>query len=388
MLTFLINRFIKDSENVSSTAVRQSYGIMAGILGIAFNMFLFFCKLFAGLASNSIAIMADAFNNLSDAGSSIITLIGFRMAGQKPDPDHPFGHGRIEYLSGLIVSLAILVMAIELITTSFEKVLHPEPITFHNITILILVISIFMKLYMSYYNLNISKKIHSTAMKATAIDSLSDALATSVVLISTFIARFTEVSIDGYCGILVGLFILFAGFNAVKETISPLLGNPPSAELVQSIEKIVLSYTDVLGIHDLIVHDYGPGRLMISLHAEVPSTGNLLVLHDTIDLIEHRLRADLSCNAVIHLDPIAIDDTETILLKQQVINIIHTIDSTLSLHDFRIVKGPTHTNIIFDLLIPYEFAIPNNELKQLIDTAVKELDSTYFTKIEFDHAYC
>ena len=387
MVSFLTKIFIKDYNNTTSSAVRQAYGILCGAVGIAFNILLFIGKFLAGLFSNSIAITADAFNNLSDAASSVITLIGFKMAGQKPDPDHPFGHGRIEYLTGAFVSLAILVMAFELMKSSVSKILHPEEMTFSLLIIVILIVSIIVKLYMSLYNTRISKKINSAAMKATAIDSLSDSLATTAVLIATLISHFTGVNIDGYCGILVGLFIFYAGFSAIKDTINPLLGQSPDPEFVQNIEDIVLSYDIVLGIHDLIVHDYGPGRRMVSLHAEVPASGNLLTLHDTIDNIEHELRNTLQCDAVIHMDPICNDDKETLELKEYALNSIHKLSVELTLHDFRLVKGPTHTNIIFDVVVPYNFTYSDSEIREYLSNEFSVLNQNYYTVIDIDKAY-
>lgn len=388
MVTFLTKIFIKDYNNTESPSVRQAYGMLCGAVGILLNILLFAGKFLAGFVSHSIAITADAFNNLSDAASSVITLIGFKMAGQKPDPDHPFGHGRIEYLSGALVSLAIVVMAVELIKSSVSKILHPEEVLFNPVVLVILVASIAVKLYMCFYNSKISQKISSAAMKATATDSLSDSLATTAVLFTTLLSYFTGLKIDGYCGILVGLFIFYAGFSAAKETINPLLGKPPEPEFVKKIEEIVLSYEDVLGIHDLIVHDYGPGRVMVSLHAEVPSTGDLLTLHDTIDNIEHRLRTTLHCEAVIHMDPICIEDKETQDLKEQAILFIHRLSPNLTLHDFRLVKGFTHTNIIFDVVVPYKFSYSDEEIKDYLSKAFSTLDANYYTVIEIDHSYC
>ncbi|MEG1847882.1 MAG: cation diffusion facilitator family transporter [Lachnospiraceae bacterium] len=387
MITYLINKFIPNKDNVTSPDVRQSYGILCGIAGIGFNLLLFLCKLFAGLLSGSISIMADAFNNLSDAGSSVITLIGFKISGQKPDLDHPFGHGRVEYISGLFVSIAIIIMALELLKSSISKIIHPNPVIFSPIIILILLLSICVKCYMALYNKKIGQKISSAAMKATATDSLSDTLATTVVLLGTLFTHFTGICIDGYCGVLVGLFILYAGICAAKETISPLLGQMPEPEFVHSIEHIVLNDPAVLGIHDLVVHNYGPGRIMISLHAEVPASGDILLLHDAIDNIEHQLRQDLNCNAVIHMDPIQDNDEETLSLKEQVETLVMNIDPSLRIHDFRIVKGPTHTNIIFDVVVPYDFKLDDLELKQSIAESLKHISSSYFAVIEVDHAY-
>lgn len=387
MVTILINLFIKDKDNTSSPKVRLSYGILCGIVGIFLNVVLFLGKLIGGLFSNSIAITADAFNNLSDAGSSLITLIGFKMAGQKPDHNHPFGHGRIEYLSGLLVSIAILIMSFELIKSSIKKIIHPSDVVFNPIVIVILIASILVKLYMSFYNHSIGKKINSAAMKVTATDSISDTFATSAVLIAILVNHVTSLKIDGYCGFLVGIFIFFAGISAAKETIAPLLGQSPSKEFVSSIEDIVMSHGDILGIHDLIVHDYGPGRLMITLHAEVPASGDMFELHDLIDNIEHDLREELNCHAVIHLDPVMNNDTETIELKEKVTKILNNIDSSLTLHDFRIVKGPTHSNIIFDVMVIYTFEMSDQELKEMIQAQVHQINPNYNTVIDIDKDY-
>ena len=384
MVSLLIHIFIKDYRNTDSPEVRQQYGILSGAVGILFNIILFGTKFLAGLISHSIAITADAFNNLSDAGSSIITLVGFKMAGEKPDPHHPFGHGRIEYISGFLVSIIILLMAIELLRSSIGKILHPSDIDFSPLIVGILVLSILVKLYMFYYNRTMSRKIQSAAMAATALDSISDTLATSVVLLSTLIAHFTGLKIDGWCGTAVGLFILFAGFNAARDTIGPLLGQAPDPEFVKSIRDLVMSYDEVLGVHDLIVHDYGPGRLMVSLHAEVPAKGDILHLHDTIDNIEKRLRRELSCEAVIHMDPILNDDEETNTLKSAVMDIVKTIDQSLTIHDFRIVKGPTHTNLIFDVVEPYQVSFLPEDLEAIIQQKVQELDPRYFTVVQVD----
>lgn len=387
MITFLERLFIKKRDDVSAPAIRQAYGVLCGAVGIFLNLLLFLGKFLAGLFTNSIAITADAFNNLSDAGSSIVTLIGFKLAGQKPDPGHPFGHGRIEYLSGLLVSFTILIMAFELVKTSFEKILHPEEVLFSTLSIIILIISIGIKLYMTFYNKRIGKKINSTAMNATAIDSLSDSLATTMVLITSILSHFTGINLDGYCGILVGLFIFYAGFKAAKETLDPLLGQAPDEEFVQAIEELVMSHKEIVGVHDLIVHDYGPGRLMISLHAEVPASGNVLALHDMIDLIEHELRSTLHCDAVIHMDPVVTDDEETLEVKRVIHEILASIDDCISMHDFRMIPGPTHTNLIYDIVVPFGYRINDDELKKEICQQTLEYNCTYFSVIEIDKAY-
>ena len=382
MVQLLARYFIKNYEQTESPSVRQSYGVLCGSVGIGFNILLFIGKFLAGLISNSIAITADAFNNLSDAGSSLITLIGFKMAGQKPDTEHPFGHGRIEYLTGLLVSLLILLMGVELIKSSVSKILHPEATECTPVVAGILIVSILVKLYMYLYNRSTGRKIDSAAMMATAADSLSDMLSTSVVLIATLIGKFTGLQIDGWCGLLVGIFILYAGFSAAKDTISPLLGQPPQKEFVEKIESIVQSYPQVLGIHDLIVHDYGPGRVMISLHAEVPASGDMLHLHDTIDNIERQLHRELHCDAVIHMDPVMNDDEETQELKKQVTCCLHELDKSLNLHDFRIVKGPTHTNIIFDILVPFKFQLSDAEISRFMEEKIHSISASYYAVIE------
>lgn len=387
MVHFLSCLFIKNREDTSDPSVRQSYGILCGAVGIFFNILLFAGKFLAGTLGNSIAIVADAFNNLSDAGSSIITLIGFKMAGQKPDPDHPFGHGRIEYISGLLVSIIILIMAFELIKSSFRKIIHPEELSFSPLIVAILLLSILVKCYMSCYNRKIGKKISSAAMMATAADSFSDTLATTAVLAATLVSHFTGLAIDGYCGVLVGLFIGYTGFTAARDTISPLLGQAPDPEFVKQITDIVMSYDSVIGIHDLIVHNYGPGRILISLHAEVPADGDILTMHDMIDLIEHELRDTLHCSAVIHMDPVCVGDEETNTLKELVKGYLREIDTAITMHDFRIVRGPSHTNIIFDVVVPYDFKLTDGELIAEITGRIQQENPSYFTVIDVDKQY-
>lgn len=384
MITLLSNLFIKNKSEMKNPTVRQAYGMLCGGVGIFLNLMLFAGKFLAGLLSSSIAITADAFNNLSDAGSSIITLLGFKIAGQKPDPEHPFGHGRVEYISGLGVSVLILLMGIELVKGSVSKIIHPEELTFSPVIIVILLASILVKCYMFYYNRTLGKKLDSAAMSATAMDSISDCLATTVVLIATLVGHFMSITIDGWCGLLVGLFICRAGIMAAKETIGPLLGQPPSPEFVEQVSNIVMSYEEVIGLHDLIVHDYGPGRVLISLHAEVPADGDILTLHDVIDTIEQELKTTLNCHAVIHMDPVQVGDEETDRLKAMVKDIIAQIDSSLTIHDFRIVTGPTHTNLIFDVVTPFDFRLTDSELTALIQEKVKQENPGYFTVIQVD----
>lgn len=379
---------IHEKEDVKNPKVRQQYGMICGLVGIMLNILLFAGKFVAGLLSHSISITADAFNNLSDAGSSCVTLVGFKMAGAKPDVNHPFGHGRIEYVTGLIVSGAILVMAFELIKSSVEKILHPEPVTFGVLSLWILLASIVVKIYMAFYNYKIGKKLDSAAMRATATDSLSDTCATAAVLAGALVGEFTGLQIDGWCGILVGLFIFYAGISAARDTLNPLLGQPPEEDFVRQIENIVLSYQEICGIHDLLVHDYGPGRRMISLHAEVPVEGNILELHDIVDNAEMELRNKLRCDAVIHMDPVVTEDAYILELKGKIERLMKEIDSVITMHDFRVVMGQTHTNLIFDVVVPYEFALSDEALERQIQMQVNySLGENYFVVIQVDKAY-
>lgn len=388
MITFLASLFIKDSKNYKEPSVRQAYGVLSGAVGIGLNILLFFGKWLAGTISGSIAIIADAFNNLSDAGSSIITLIGFRISGQEPDPEHPFGHGRMEYISGLLVSVAILVMGFELIGSSIGKLRSPEPIESSALVFGILIASILVKLYMFFYNHSLSKKIESAAMKATSVDSLSDTVATTLVLIATLISKYTGLLLDGWFGILVGLFILYTGGSTLKETIDLLLGQPPKQEFIDEVKEIVLGHSMVHGVHDLIVHDYGPGRVMISLHAEVDVNGDIQDIHEQIDHIEHELQEKLHCSATIHMDPIVTDDKEVLAMKAKVEEMVHFLDESFSMHDFRMVRGSTRTNLIFDVEVPRKTSYTDNEIVNWLKERIHELPgSKYFAVIQIDHEY-
>lgn len=388
MITFLASLFIKDSKNYKEPSVRQAYGVLSGAVGIGLNILLFFGKWLAGTISGSIAITADAFNNLSDAGSSIITLIGFRLSGQEPDPEHPFGHGRMEYISGLLVSVAILVMGFELIGSSIGKLRSPEPIESSALVFGILIASILVKLYMFFYNHSLSKKIESAAMKATSVDSLSDTVATMLVLIATLISKYTGLLLDGWFGILVGLFILYTGGSTLKETIDLLLGQPPKQEFIDEVKEIVLGHSMVHGVHDLIVHDYGPGRVMISLHAEVDVNGDIQDIHEQIDHIEHELQEKLHCSATIHMDPIVTDDKEVLAMKAKVEEMVHFLDESFSMHDFRMVRGSTRTNLIFDVEVPRKTSYTDNEIVNWLKERIHELPgSKYFAVIQIDHEY-
>lgn len=387
MIELLAKKMIPNYEEVKNSSVRQAYGVLCGAVGIVFNIVLFIIKIIAGIISGSVAITADAINNLSDAGSSIIMMVGFKMSGHKPDPEHPFGHGRIEYVTGLVVSMLIILMGVELIKSSIAKIINPGEVVYSPIVLGILIISILVKLYMYYYNKKTSEKINSAAMNATAMDSLSDSISTATVLLAMFLTYVLGVKVDGWCGLLVSGFILYSGISSAKDTLDPLLGNKPSAEYVDAIEKFVTSYDEILGVHDLIVHDYGPGRVMISLHAEVPCTGDLLEIHDTIDNIERRLNEVLGCQSVIHMDPVVVNDEVTDRMKRLCMLIAKSVDESFSIHDFRMVKGPTHTNLIFDVVAPYDVKLTEDDIKEQICRKVSELPGNHFAVVQVDRPY-
>ena len=385
MITCLAKFWIRESD--SEEKKRRVYGTLGAVVGIFLNICLFAGKYLAGFLSGSIAIRADAFNNLSDAGSSFISLIGFVFSGKKPDLDHPFGHGRIEYLAGLGVSFLILLMGVELAKNSVQKILHPVSVQISTLSIAVLSASILVKLYMAYYNHAIGKKIRSATMAATATDSLSDAAATTVVLLAMLFLAVTGINIDGYCGILVAVFILAAGIGAAKETVSPLLGQAPNPEFVKEIKELVMQHEEVLGIHDMAVHDYGPGRVMVSLHAEVSGDGNIYELHDLIDRIERELKEKLHCETVIHMDPIDVGNEKTVEMKEEMVKLVKAIDERLTIHDFRMVTGTTHHNMIFDVVIPADFKLSQEELKDIIQKKVWEKWPDYYVVIDVDTAY-
>lgn len=385
MVTLLAR--IMGIENYAADKKRSAYGKLCGIVGIFLNILLFAGKFLAGVLSNSIAITADAFNNLSDAGSSLVTLIGFKLAEKKPDSEHPFGFGRVEYLSGLVVSAVILMMGFELVKDSIDKILHPTEVEFSGLVLIILIASILVKFYMAFYNNSYGKKYDSGALKATATDCLSDCISTIVVLLATVIGYYTNVQIDGFCGIAVGILIFVAGINAAKETLDPLLGQPPEQEFVEQIEGLVMNFNKdaIVGIHDLMVHDYGPGRRVISLHAEVPAEGDVVVLHDIIDNVEMKLRTELGCFATIHMDPVVTTDERVKELKEKCNEIIKELGDKLTLHDFRVVFGETHTNLIFDVVIPFEHEMSDSETTKRIQEMIWEkLGRQYFIVVTID----
>ena len=387
MIQFLARRFIRDCDNVEDPAVRRAYGALCGCVGIGLNVLLFLGKLLAGLATGSVAVTADAVNNLSDAGSSVVTLLGFKLAAKIPDRDHPFGHGRMEYVSGLVVSMAIILMGVELARTALEQILRPKPVDFTPLAAGILLVSIAVKTYMALYNRSVGRRIGSAAMSAAARDSLGDCLATAAVLLGGLAGRLWDVHIDGWCGGAVALFILWSGVGAAKDTIDPLLGQPPSAAFVARVKELTLSYPEIIGVHDLIVHDYGPGRRIISLHAEVPASGDILALHDVVDAAERQLSEDLGCRATIHMDPVVTDDGLTAETRQRVAAIVGLIDPGITIHDFRMVPGPTHTKVIFDAEVPYQCPLPDQEVRSRIEQGVQALDGDYSAVVEVEKGY-
>lgn len=388
MISLLVKLFYGEMDMSDEKAVRRAYGTACSGAGIGFNVLLFAGKLIAGMLSGSVAIVSDAFNNLSDAGSSIISLVGFKLSNKKSDPQHPFGHGRLEYISGLCVSFLIILMGVELGKASIEKIIEPAQVKFSLLTAAILAASILVKLYMAIYNSRIGKRLNAVTMKAMAKDSLSDAVATSVVLMSMIVAKLADIAIDGYCGVVVAAFILFTGITAARDTISPLLGQKPDSEFIEEVMRIVNAHKEIIGTHDLVVHDYGPGRLMITLHAEVDADMDILVAHDAVDNIENELREKLGCSAVVHMDPIVTDDVETNATREEIKRVVSNIDSRMTIHDFRMVPGPTHTNVIFDVAVPFDTDMDDDELRKILGARIRDVDSKLNAVIEIDKCYC
>ena len=386
MIEFLIRRFVPDWQQVQRTDVRERYGTLAAAVGILSNIFLCIIKGLIGLFSGSIAVTADAVNNLSDAGSSVITLLAFKIAGKPADEEHPYGHARMEYISGMAVSFIIILLGLELMGSSFEKILHPEEVGVSAPTYLVLIVSIAVKLWQGMFNRNLGKRISSEALQATAADSLNDVFSTGAVLLSTLVYQFTAIPIDGWVGMLVAIFITVSGVKLIMETGSPLLGQAPDPQMVRELEEKITAYDGVIGIHDLQVHNYGPGRVFATVHAEVPANRDILVSHDIIDNIEREVGHEMNLNLVIHMDPVVTDDERLNQLHAQVQQIVVGIDSDLSMHDFRAVFGPTHTNLVFDVVVPPGFSLSDSELSRRIEQQVQTLGS-YFCVITVDHNY-
>ena len=384
MTEFLLRLFVKDYQNANSPLVRSSIGKLAGIVGIVCNSLLFLFKLVAGLLVGSVSITADAVNNLSDASSSLVTLCGFKLAQRPADKDHPYGHARYEYLSGFVVSALILVIGFELVKSSVEKIIHPVTVELSVLSVSVLVGSILVKLWMSLFCKNLGKRIGSTTLQATSVDSRNDVISTTAVLCGCLVGHFFNLKIDGYVGLAVAIFIIYSGIGIAKETISPLLGKQADDRLVEDISELVMSYDKVIGMHDLLVHDYGPGKCFASVHAELNADEEPLVCHDIIDDIERNALERLCVHLVIHYDPVVTDDEELNHMRNVVGGIVIDIDSRLSLHDFRMVRGAKHTKLVFDLVIPYSMEKQQADLKRKIDEGVRLQGKQYDTVICFD----
>ncbi len=382
---FLINKYAEGAD-LKSPELRKRFGILSGTVGIIANLLLSVGKFFAGIMTGSIAISADAFNNLSDAISSIVTLICFRTSDSPADREHPFGHGRIEYISGLIVSIAIIFMGIEFIKTSIEKIFNPEPVVASTVPIVILVVSLVIKLWMGYFNNKIGNAINSTAIKAAAFDSVSDSIVTITILVGMAVTYFTGFYVDAYSGILVACFVILTGLKMIKESTGPLLGQAPDPELVKSINSLVLKCPYILGIHELTVHNYGPGKLVISMHAEVPANKNIMELHDAVEEVESKLKHKFKCQATIHIDPIVIDDEQVTDMKDKLSAIVKLIDKSAQVYDLRIVPGKLKT-LIFHVSIPYDLKETDKELKKSIENSIDSIEPGYECIINIDRVY-
>ena len=387
MFKLLVKLFVKDYKNYKSPVVRERYGFLSSITGIVINIILSLSKLFIGSLTSSISITADAVNNLSDAGSCVVTLVGFKMAGMKPDKEHPFGHGRIEYIAARIVGFIVELMGFELIKSSVEKIRHPEELVFSIPAVIVLVISILGKLWLALFNRYLGKTISSPALSAVVTDSLSDICATAFTLLALILSRFTALPLDGIFGIVVALFIMYSGYGILKETIGIILGVPPSKELVDKVVELIKSHDGVIDIHDLVIHSYGENRLFGSVHVEIPSDFNILEAHDNMDHIEKEVFEKYGINMVVHLDPLVVNDERIRILRDLTYGTIKEFDDSLSMHDFRVVEGPTHTNFIFDLVIPFDYKLSSKELKDKVAELMKEHNENYYVVITVEYSY-
>jgi cation diffusion facilitator family transporter len=387
LINLLIRRFVKDYQNTADFQVREDYGKFAGIVGIASNIVLFIIKITVGTFFHSIAIIADAINNLADSAASIVTLLGFKMSGKPADAEHPFGHARMEYISGLSVSFLILFIGLQLMQSAATKIVHPQPVRFGNVVVVVLVISILLKLWQSMFYAQIGRRIASATLMATAADSRNDIISTAAVLVGFIITRATGYNLDGYIGALVAVFILVTGMKLVKETSDPLLGVAPTKELVDGIYRKILSYDHIIGLHDLAVHNYGVGKCFASVHCEVAAEQDIMVSHDIIDNIERDFLKEEGIHMVIHLDPVVTNDQRTNGLKAQVRQIISQISPEIDMHDFRVVWGVSHSNLIFDVVVPFAFRWSDAQLVKLITDRINALDANYRTVITIDHHY-
>lgn len=387
MTDFLCKRFVKNHENTKEPQVREGYGKLASVVGIISNAILCIAKILVGLISGSIAIIADGINNLADASSSVITLAGFKLSAMPEDEEHPYGHARIEYITGMIVSVLIVVVGVELIKSSIDKILHPEPLEFSWSIVIVLLLAILLKIWQAMFNIKVGKKINSVALTATGADSRNDVISTAAVLFSIIIGKMANIQIDGYMGVLVALFIIWSGIGLIKETSSPLLGEAPDPDLVAAISEMASDFDGVLGIHDLVVHNYGPGKIFASIHIEVDANGDLMESHDMVDNIERQLSKKLHIVLTAHMDPIKIDDPIVALMNEVTTKVTDSLDGISNVHDLRVVPGPTHTNIIFDIVVNPSCRLSNKEIHQTFTDAIKAIDENYFVVINFDKNY-
>lgn len=388
MTDFLVHLFVKNPENITDEKVRLSYGTLTSIVGMCCNIFLFLLKGIIGLVMNSISIISDGFNNLSDCLSCLITMFGYRLSAKPADKEHPFGHGRMEYVVSFIVAVIIFIFGFQLLNSSITKIIHPDDISFNPILVIILAASILVKVGMAIFYNKIGTKINNMAIKAASADSRNDVLATSISVIAIILSAFTkDIPFDGIAGVILACFIFYSGFGIAKDIINQLLGAPASKELTEAIRNQMLSHPEIVGVHDMIIHDYGPGVQIGSAHAEVDAKMDFLAAHDVIDEAEREIEENLHVMMTLHMDPIIVDDPKTNELKKMVDGIMQGINPRLSMHDFRTVVGPTHTNLVFDILIPYDVKLSNNEIKDLIDKQLEDKTTKYYTVIHFDRGF-
>ena len=387
MTKFLVSKFIKNFEDVKNQKVREAYGVLSSWVGIACNIILFCAKFVIGTFANSISIISDGFNNLSDCASCIVTMFGYKMAAKPADKDHPFGHGRMEYLTSLIIAMVILVVGVELFTGSVDKIIHPEALKFSMVALIVLVISILMKLWMGLFNRKLGRTVDSSVMLATSKDSLNDVFATTATLVALVASIFTTAPLDGIMGLVVSVMILVSGFGIVRETVDELLGQPASPELVASLKELVDECPYSLGMHDLIIHSYGPGNLIGSVHIEVDGKENIMDIHDAIDELERNIYDELCIRMTIHMDPVDTDNENLKLCKDMIQVILEDIDKDINFHDFRVVAGPSHTNLIFDLVVPHGCKLSEKEIKEAIDEKLLMREKRYYAVITFEKNY-
>lgn len=387
MTELLIKLCIRDENNVNNEEVREKYGLLSSITGIIVNILLSVFKIIIGILAHSMSIISDGLNNVTDAGSSVITMIGFKISNKEVDSDHPWGHGRMEYITAFIVDILIILVGVELFKSSIEKIIHPELPAVSNITIILLVVAVLVKLWLFVFYRKISKLINSSAIKANAYDSISDSISTLVVLASAIVARFSNISVDGWASLFVSVFILFTGFKALKEIIDILLGGKPDEEFISAISEFTKKYPMISGIHDIMVHDYGPGRKIISFHAEVPDNCDICKAHDVIDGLEQDLYREFKCITTIHMDPIVVNDEKINNMRKTVEKIVSDINNQYSIHDFRMTDGGERVNLIFDLVIPRDKSIDRVALECEVKNKIHEIDNTYYAVVKVESSF-